>query len=129
MLLFLFLYSLNRIKQKKEHLFLSNCQTQVSENVQKDLTQQESKFLKGEKLKTEIKKYLESIEVYSFKELSYLLNYSSDKERDDLKTSLYTVFANAYSNEYPKKTIKQITQKTCVNQLLDLLESLNELWT
>jgi len=25
----LFLYSLNRIKQKKEHLFLSNCQTQV----------------------------------------------------------------------------------------------------
>jgi len=29
MLLFLFLYSLNRIKQKKEHLFLSNCQTQV----------------------------------------------------------------------------------------------------
>jgi hypothetical protein len=29
MLLFLFLYSLNRIKQKKEHLFLSNCQTQA----------------------------------------------------------------------------------------------------
>jgi hypothetical protein len=29
MLLFLFLYSLDRIKQNKEHLFLFICQTQV----------------------------------------------------------------------------------------------------
>mgnify|MGYP000863657969 CR=1 FL=1 len=100
----------------------------LSTDIQKSLTRQESVFLQSKDLKEEIKKYLESKEVYSFKELSHILNYSSDNEKENLRTSLYAVFANAYSNKYPKKTLKPSTQKRCVNEFLDLLESLNELW-
>jgi hypothetical protein len=101
----------------------------LSTDVQKSLTQQERRFLQSDELKKEIKIYLESKEVYSFKELSHILNYSSENEKDDLRTSLYAVFANAFSNKYPSKTIKPSTQRRCVNEFLDLLESLNELWT
>ena len=65
----------------------------LSTDVQEDLTQKERKFLQSEKLKDSIKEWLKSNEINSLKHLSRILNNSSDKDKEDLKNSLYSVFA------------------------------------
>ena len=99
----------------------------LSTDVQEDLSPKERKFLESQKLKDSIKEWLKINEINSLKHLSRILNNSSDKDKADLKNSLYSVFAVKNLNTN-KPLLRTNNQKICVNEFLDLLESLDDVW-
>lgn len=99
----------------------------LSTDVQEDLSPKERKFLESQKLKDSIKEWLKINEINSLKHLSRILNNSSDKDKADLKNSLYFVFAVKNLNTN-KPLLRTNNQKICVNEFLDLLESLDDVW-
>ncbi len=99
----------------------------LSTDVQRDLSPKERKFLESQQLKDSIKRWLKLNEINSLKHLSRILNNSPDKEKEELKDSLYSVFS-VKDPKTSKTILKSSNQRICVNDFLDLLESLDDVW-
>lgn len=99
----------------------------LSTDAQEDLSSKERKFLESPELKVSLKEWLKLNEINSLKHLSRILNNSSDKDKEDLKNSLYSVFA-VKDLKTNKPLLRINNQKICVNEFSDLLESLDDFW-
>ena len=99
----------------------------MPQDVGKILNKSEIKFLKSENLRTSICECLKMNDIDSFKQLSILLDYSTEIEKNRLKESISTVFAEEYSKSFPSQ-INEGKRRIFVSKLFDSLEILSEIW-